>query len=94
MNLIPEQAGFHPGMSTTSQLLNRTQHIEHGFEQGQITGAVFVDLSAAYDTINHKRLLYRILEMTKDLHLTELIQTMLQNQRFFVEKGGKCRRWQ
>ena len=92
-HLIPEQAGFRPGKSTTSQILNLTQHIEDGFERGQITGSVFVDLSAAYDTVNHRRLLSKFLDMTKDLHLTELIQTMLQNRRFFVELGGKRSRW-
>ena len=91
--LIPEQAGFRPGKSTTSQLLNLTQHIEDGFERGQITGAVFVDLSAAYDTVNHRRLLAKVLEMTKDAHLTKLLQTLLQNRRFFVELGGKRSRW-
>ena len=91
--LIPEQAGFRPGKSTTSQLLNLTQHIEDGFERGQITGAVFVDLSAAYDTVNHRRLLVKVLEMTKDSHLTELLQVLLQNRRFFVEIGGKRSRW-
>ncbi|KAJ8333798.1 hypothetical protein SKAU_G00411170 [Synaphobranchus kaupii] len=91
--IIPEQAGFRPGKSTTSQLINLTQHIEDGFERGQITGAVFVDLSATYDTVNHRRLLCKILEITKDTHLTELMENMLQNQRFFVELGGKCSGW-
>lgn len=54
---IPQQAGFRPGKSTTSQLLNLTQHIEDGFQKGLVTGAVFVDLSAAYDTVNHRLLL-------------------------------------
>ena len=36
--LIPEQAGFRPGKSCTAQVLNLTQHIEDGFETGQITG--------------------------------------------------------
>ena len=44
--LILEQAGFRPGKSTTSQVLNLTQHIEDGFEEGKVTGCVFVDLSA------------------------------------------------
>ena len=51
--LIPEQAGFRPGKSCTGQILNLTQLIENGFERGSITGAVFVDLTAAYDTVNH-----------------------------------------
>ena len=32
-------------------MLNLTQHIEDGFELGQITGAAFIDLKAAYYTI-------------------------------------------
>ena len=50
--LIAEQAGFRAGKSCTSQLLNLTEHIEDGYEKRLITGAVFVDLSAAYDTVN------------------------------------------
>ena len=62
--LIPEQAGFRPGKSCTSQLLNLTEHIEDGYEKRLITGAVFVDLSAAFDTVNHRLLLSKVLDMT------------------------------
>ncbi|KAJ4933183.1 hypothetical protein JOQ06_030018 [Pogonophryne albipinna] len=92
-HLIPEQAGFRPGKSTTSQVLNLTQYIEDGYEEGMVTGAVFVDLSAAYDTVNHRRLLSKILETTGDTRLTELIESMLENRHFFVELGGKKSRW-
>ena len=92
-HLIPEQAGFRPGKSTTSQVLNLTQHIENGFEEGMVTGVVFVDLSAAYDIVNHRCLLHKILEITKDIHLTELIESMLENRLFFVELGNKKSRW-
>ena len=91
--LIPEQAGFRPGKSCTSQLLNLTEHIEDGYEKRLITGAVFVDLSADYDTVNHRRLLSKVLEITGDVHLTDLIRTMLESRRFFVVLNGKRRRW-
>jgi Reverse transcriptase (RNA-dependent DNA polymerase). len=58
--LIPEQAGFRPGKLCCGQVLNLTQYIEDGFEKELITGVAFIDLSAAYDTINHKRLSYKI----------------------------------
>ena len=91
--LIPEQAGFRPRKSCTSQLLNLTEHIEDGYEKRLITGAVFVDLSAAYDMVNHRRLLSKVLDMTGDVHLTDLIRTMLESRRFFVVLNGKKSRW-
>ena len=90
--LIPEQAGFRPGKSCTSQLLNLTEHIEDGYEKRLTTGAVFVDLSAAYDTVNHRRLLSKVLEMTGDV-LTDLIRTLLESRRFFVVLNEKKSRW-
>ena len=87
--LIPEQAGFRPGKYCTAQVLNLTQHIEDGFETGKITGIVLVDLSAAYDTVNHRRLLEKVYNMTRDYRLMCLIRTLLENRRFFVELGGK-----
>ena len=91
--LIPEQAGFRPGKSCVSQLLNLTEHIEDGYEKRLVTGAVFVDLSAAYDTVNHRCLLGKVLEMTGDVHLTDLTRTMLESRRFFVVLNGKKSRW-
>lgn len=58
-----------------------------------MTGLVFVDLSAAYNTVNHKRLLSKVLEITNDIRLTELLESMLENRRFFVELGSKKSRW-
>ena len=49
-HLIPEQAGFRPGKSCTSQLLNLTQFIEDGYEKGLITGAAFVGLTVGITT--------------------------------------------
>ena len=82
-------SGFRPGKSCTSHLLNLTEHIEDGYEKRLITGAVFVDLSAAYDTVNHRRLLSKMSEMPGDVHLTDLIRTMLESRPFFV-----CSEWE
>ena len=58
-HLIKEQACFRSGKSCTSQPLNLTQHIEDGYEEGMITGTPFADLSAAYDTVNHRFLIQK-----------------------------------
>ena len=60
---------------------------------GIITGAAFVHLSAAYDTVNHIILTRKFFEITQDVRLTELIQNMLSNRRFYVDLVGKRSRW-
>ena len=91
--ILDQQAGFRPGKSTTGQLLNLTKHIEDGYERGVVTGTVFVDLSAAYDTISHTLLLNKIYRMTSDIKFPDLIGNMLSNIRYFVELNGQKSRW-
>ena len=68
-DLIKEQAGFRSGKSCTSQLLNLTQHIEDGYQRGMITDVAFVDMSAAYDTVNHRILIQKLYNTTQDSQL-------------------------
>ena len=50
--LLPkEQAGFRRGKSTVDQVVLLTQNIEDSFEAKKKAGAVFVNLTAAYDTV-------------------------------------------
>ena len=78
--LIKEQAGFRPGKSCTSQLLNLTQHIEDDYQESMITGTAFVDLSAAYDTVNHRLLNQKLFNITQDSTLCRVIQTCCQTE--------------
>ena len=84
-HLINEQVGFRPGKSCCRQLLNLTQHIEYGYQRGMITGAVFVDISAAYDTVNHRLLIQKLYHFTEDSPLCKVIQNMPSSRRFYVE---------
>ena len=65
-HLIKEQAGFRPGRSCCSHLLNLTQHIEDDYQRGMITGASFADISAAYDTVKHRLLIRKLYDFTED----------------------------
>ena len=80
-HLIKEQAGFRSGKSCTSQLLNLTHHIEDGYEEGMITGTAFVDLSAAYDTVNHRLLIQKLYNTTLDSRICRVIQNLLSDRR-------------
>ena len=55
-----EQAGFRPGRSTQDQVLALTTYIENGYQRRDKTGVVFLDLTAAYDTVWHKGLLVKL----------------------------------
>jgi len=53
--LAQEQAGFRHRWSTVDQVILLTQDIEDSFSAKK-AGAVFVDLTAAYDTVWHRGL--------------------------------------
>ena len=92
-HLIKEHAGFRPGKSRTSQLLNLTQHIEDDYQESMITGIYYFDLSALYDTVNHRLLIQKLFNITQDSTLCRVIQNLLSNRRFYVELNNVRSRW-
>ena len=69
IHLLPaaDQHGFRPGNSTTSALLQLTSDTATGFNQMKTphgTICVSVDLTAAFDTVNHNVLLSKIVRST------------------------------
>ena len=59
--LSPDQAGFRKECSTCEdQLAAVTTYTEAGFQQQTKTRADFLDLTAAYDTVWHTGLLYKL----------------------------------
>ena len=92
-HLTPDQCGFRSGRSCVGQVLNLTQFIEDGFQTGQVTGAVFIDLTAAYDTVNHRALLLKLGKMIQNSAIVRIVESLLKNRRFYVEMEGKKSRW-
>ena len=92
-HLIKEQAGFRSWKSYTGQHLNLTQHIEDGYEEGMITGTAFVDLSAAYDTVNHRLLIQKLYNTTLYSQLCRVIQNLLSDRILYVELNNERSRW-
>ena len=88
-HIIKEQACFRSGTSCTRQLINLTQHIEDGYEKGMITGTAVVDLSTAYDTVNHRLLIQKLYNTTLDSQLCRVIQNPLSDRRFHVELNNE-----
>ena len=85
--MIPEQAVFRPGKNSTGRILSMCQHIEDIYENKLLTGAVFFDLTAAYDNVNKKILIQNLFNLTQDRHITTLMAELLSNRRFFCANG-------
>ena len=51
--LCPHQSGFRSGYSTQDILLHITDKWLAAIDKGKYTGAVFLDLAKAFDTVNH-----------------------------------------
>ena len=50
------QSGFRPSHSTSTALLDFSDYILKNIDEGNLTGAVFLDLSKAFDMIDHSLL--------------------------------------
>lgn len=58
--LIPQQGCFRPERNCNSHILGLTQYIEHGFQKKMVTGAVFIDMTAAYETVSTPQLIKKL----------------------------------
>ena len=86
--LLPrQQAGFRRGRSTMDQAVLLTQNIENSFEAKKKAGAVFVDLTAAYDTVWHRVLTCKLLRILPDKHMVQMISELVQNRSFTFTTG-------
>ena len=90
--LLPgEQAGFRHGKSTVDQVVSLTQNIEDSFEVKKKAGAVFVDLTAAYDTVWHRGLTCKLLRLLPDKHMARMIMELVRNRSFTLTTGDSKR---
>ena len=86
--LLPrEQIGFRRGMSTVDQTVLLTQNIENSFEGKKKAGTVFVDLTAAYDTVCHRGLTCKLLWLLPDKHMVQMIMKLFRNRNFALTIG-------
>jgi len=83
-----EQAGFRPGRNCCDQVLALTSYIEGGFDKKTKTSVAFLDLTAAYDTVWRKGLLYKFYKLVPCPVLLRLLNSMLSGRMFKVLLGN------
>ena len=86
--LLPKkQAGFRHGKSTVDPVVLLTQNIKDSFKAKKKTGAVFINLTAAYDTVWHRGLTCKLLRLLPDKHMIKMIMELVRNQSFTLTTG-------
>ena len=86
--LLPKkQAGFRRGKSTVNQVVLLAQNFEDSFEAKKKAGAVFVDLTAAYDTVWNRGLTCKLLRLLPDEHMVKAIMELVRNRSFTLTTG-------
>ncbi|KAL4131531.1 hypothetical protein QTP88_008826 [Uroleucon formosanum] len=55
--LSKQQFGFRPGLGTENALYSATHFIKNALDNSKKVIAIFLDLSKAFDTVNHKKLI-------------------------------------
>jgi len=81
--LPEEQAGFRQNCCTLDQVALLTEDIEvNSFDKKLKTGVVLVDLSAAYDTVWHRRLTLKLLRTILSKEMIRVIISMISKHGF------------
>ena len=81
------------GRSTVDQVAKLTETIENAFDKKEIiNGSVFIDLTAAYNTVWHQGLRVKLQRMLTSNHLINFIMELLYTRYFtpFTSDGQKA----
>ncbi|GBM91126.1 putative RNA-directed DNA polymerase from transposon X-element [Araneus ventricosus] len=86
--LCPEQFGFRKSLTTTHQLLRVVEYITSGFENGECTGAVSLDVQKAFDRVWIQGLIHKLIRYKTPPHLLQLLKSYLEERKFAVKIGN------
>ena len=86
--LSPHQSGFRPHHSTTTATLKLTSDVFLSFNKSHLTGAIFIDLSKAFDMVDHYLLLDKLYSVGVQRSALLWFNSYLHNRRQRVGVQG------
>jgi hypothetical protein len=89
-NIRPEQFGFRSGYSTTLQLMRFASDISDANNMSKTLSAVLIDFNAAFDTVWHLGLLYKLSRIFSPAML-RLFKSYLSGRRFRIASRNNLR---
>ena len=83
-----KQFGFRHKLSTNVALTHFTDDILLNMDSGHLTGALFLDLSKAFDTVDHNLLLHKLKSIGLSDHAVQWFQSYLTNTKQMTSVGN------
>ena len=87
--LSPFQFGFRKNRSTASAVVHLTDTVRKNMDMGQLTGALFIDLRKAFDTVDHQSLTSKLLCYGVENNELKWIEDYLSNRSQIVSFEGE-----
>ena len=87
--LTKKQHGFRTGFSTNTALITLTDFLYKALDNHKYSAGVFLDLSKAFDTIDHTVLLEKLKWYGFRGHSNAILSDYLQNRKFHVILNNK-----
>ena len=86
--LSPNQFGFQPGKSTLHPIIHILNYIAEAFNQNKFVVATFLDLSKAFDLVNHEILLSKLVKIGLDETSINWFRSYLSDRKMFTSANG------
>ncbi len=87
--LSPNQAGFRKGYSTGMCLIEFLHHIYSNIDAGHASGVLFLDLSKAFDTVDHNIMLDKLQHLGFKAGITCWFRSYLTNRKQVTKIGNE-----
>lgn len=80
--ICPEQLAFHPGHSTSNQLLKLIDYLTNKTKRHEKSATLFLDFEKAFDKVWREGLIYELITLRTNMQLAKIINSFLTNRTY------------
>lgn len=86
--LPPQQFGFRREHNTIHPLVRIRNIVKSNFDQQKSTGMVLLDIKAAFDSVWHDGLIFKLIQLNFPPYIIKIVQNFLKSRSFRVHIGS------